>query len=301
VQKDSSCILDRFVTFIRIMSAANSQENEKWYPGKYAGVKRSSVSSPSPQSPSSSMERNKEPSNPEDKEKWYPGKYMRRLSSTSPALNRASTSESEKDGVKSGSPVMVEKEEYADLHVDEKRKIGKVSIDLQSFKYFCKDSFTVSISLDGNTLMFPINDVHEERPPHDMSSLTLYDISSNISIQFLDQTNRQPFGRIIMPVSKFLDVMKPKPASAQWHQLYPPYKQNDSPDFYRTGLEGVHSYAMSRPVNAIGFVKVYVSVDLTLPPIKCLWLDKFIPPSSSVSTEYTAKVNCGLAVKLECH
>lgn len=269
------------------MSSTSDRDNDKWYPGKYAGLKRSSTSTSPPLSPDDHP-RNKDHSSTEDKDKWYPGKYMKRLSTSN---SRPISAEVDQDSTrKHGSPVMVEKEEAPIFHIDENRKIGKVLVDINSFKYFSKETFTVSISIDGNIQMFNVNDVKDDSR-REMISLPLYDISSNIVIQFLDQTNYLPFGRVILPTTRFLNTLKPKSPSHCWHQLYPPYKQNDSPDYYRTGLEGINSYAMTRPTTAIGFVKVCVCVDLRFPPYQCLWFEKFVAPSSSPSNEVTIKVS----------
>ena len=98
---------------------------------------------------------------------------------------------------------------------------------------------------------------------------------------FTESNSQIPFGRVILPLSHYFDGLLPKKSVSEWRMLYPPYKFNESPDFFRTGYENINDYAMPRPKDPIGFVKVDVNVNLNRSMSECLTMKRYISMDSS--------------------
>lgn len=258
-------------------------DNSKWYPGKYAGLRRSSASSSPIEKGSVSAESKQtdtqissthveHSTNAEGKEKWYPGKMMRRLSAYD-ITSQDQGKSSRLSEVTTSAAHTTKDTSKMDLV-----SIGNITVTIEKLKYFSIASCIILMSVDDNV-----------QTPHNIANLSsdcdrdikciipITDISSSLLIQFLDSSTQNSFGRIVIPLDHYLSATKPKNVVVEWRQLYPPYKNNESPDRFRTGYDTIFDHAMSRPKDAIGFAKVSCHIELNRSILDCLTLNRWNP------------------------
>lgn len=237
------------------MSSGNNNEKEKWYPGKFIkqrqARKKGSDSNDVDDFRHDSIESNE----------------INSLKSFDRTNSINSTYIESTNSVKTqGSPSGIVNTGVVSNDI----QIGKVTITFHTAKYLSYSRMSLMLKVDGNSQTFP--NIKEEVSQDFIVSFPVYDISSSVVLLFTttspsdsSQTRPNFVGRVVIPLSHFIDGYKVKPAVVEWRQIYPTYKNGQSLERYRPGLEGILESAMARPKDTLGFISTTINLSFTYP------------------------------------